>query len=92
MKFSLDSDWFSMSRLFDSSLSTFLLRLSWKSPVRLSFMLWVSVGFVMYSKEVIERLKAKIPKLKDVCDDYKIYGITQLEVKCCDGTTWQIGD
>lgn len=46
----------------------------------------------MYSKEVIERLKAKIPKLKDVCDDYKIYGITQLEVKCCDGTTWQIGD
>lgn len=55
-------------------------------------MLKVSVGFVMYSKEVIERLKTKIPKLKDVCDDYTIYGITHLDVKCCDGTIRQIGD
>lgn len=42
----------------------------------------------MYSEEVIERLKAKIPTIKG---DHTIYGITQLDIQCCDGSVKQIG-
>lgn len=44
----------------------------------------------MYSQEVIDRFKEKIHLLKDVCD-YRIYGITHVDIKC-DGFVKQIGD
>lgn len=43
----------------------------------------------MYSEEVIERFKTKIPEIKG---DHTIYGITQLDIECRDGSVKQIGD
>lgn len=43
---------------------------------------------MMYSEEVLERLKSKIPTIKG---DHTIYGITQLDVTCEDGSLKQIG-
>lgn len=44
---------------------------------------------MIYSEEVIERFKAKIPTIKG---DHTIYGITQVDIQCCDGSVKQIGD
>lgn len=43
----------------------------------------------MLSEEVIERLKAEIPKLS-FCD-YTLYGITHLDIELIDGSVKQIG-
>ena len=43
---------------------------------------------MMYSDEVFERFKSKIPMIKG---DHTIYGITQLDVTCEDGSLYQIG-
>lgn len=44
----------------------------------------------MFSEEVIERFKAKIPALEGVCD-YTVYGITHLDIENSDGSVRQIG-
>lgn len=42
----------------------------------------------MLSAEVIERLKKKIPTIEG---NYRFYGITQLDIKCSDGSIKQFG-
>lgn len=48
------------------------------------------ISHKMHSQEVIEKWKAEIPKMKNLCD-YTIYGITHLDIELCDGSVKQIG-